>query len=248
MDKEILRMVIIGMGLIVIAAMLLWSYLKGKKSRRDGFYFDAKNSVRNIDPSLALHPENDDFDIVPLGSTQDDSDLTDFKDYSTDTRYGYESTESRDSGVKPESKQNPTNAKKSKESLPALIQFSLVAAEDEGFNGADLALAFDNVGLVYGSIKIYERLDRNGLVDFGVASMVEPGIFPDRELDRFTTPGLVFFMQPREVDDPAAVFDDFIETIDILADELNGVPWDDRRQPLTDETVQALRNRLSTVD
>lgn len=244
MDKEILRMVIIVMGLIVIAVMLLWSYLKGKKSRREGFYFDGKDSVRTIDPSLALHPEHDEFDIVPLDSAQDKDDSVDFKDYSTETRYGYEPGKQPETDVSAQ----PYQAKKSKDQLPALIQFSLIAAEDEGFNGTDLALAFDSVGLVYGNIKIYERLDSRGLVDFGVASMVEPGIFPDQNLEKFTTPGLVFFMQPREVDDPVAVFDDFIETIDILAEELDGVPWDDQRQPLTDETVEVLRNRISLVN
>ena len=89
-------MVIIVMGLIVIAVMLLWSYFKGKKSRRDGFYFDDKESVRNIDPSLALHPEHDEFDIVPLDSAQDKDDSADFKDYSTETRYGYESVKQPD--------------------------------------------------------------------------------------------------------------------------------------------------------
>lgn len=243
MDKEILRMVIIAMGLIAIAVMLLWSYLKGKKSRREGFYFDDKDSVRNIDPSLALHPEHDDFDIVPLKSSQEDDESDDFKDYASDARYGDESAE-----LPEEDDASAGQAQKSKEQLPALIQFSLIAAEDEGFNGTDLALAFESVGLIYGNIKIYERLDRNGLVDFGVASMVEPGTFPEQDLEAFATPGLVFFMQPREVDDPLAVFEDFIETIAILAEELDGVPWDDQRQPLTDETVEEFRNRLSPVN
>lgn len=243
MDKEILRMVIIAMGLIVIAVMLLWSYVKGKKARREGFSFDDKDSVRHIDPSLTLHPENDDFDVVPLSTDRDDFILDGFKDYPIETGYDEEPT-AESYGSQKASIRTP-NTNKSKEKLPALIQFSLIAAEDEGFNGADLALAFDSVGLVYGNIKIYERLDNNGLVDFGVASMVEPGIFPNQDLEKFTTPGLVFFMQPREVDDPAAVFDDFIHTIDVLAEELDGVPWDDQRQPLTDATVESFRNRLA---
>ncbi|GAB4254331.1 MAG: hypothetical protein Kow0065_01250 [Methylomicrobium sp.] len=242
MDKDILRLVIIAMGFIVILAMLLWSYWKGRKARREGFYFGDRDSVGNIDPSLALHPEHDDFDVMPKSYREDDEDLTDFGDYSLDDG----ASESNRTAGRFDAYQGKTQ--KSKEPLPALIQFSLVAVEDEGFSGSDLAVAFDNVGLVYGNIKIFERLDRNGLVDFGVASMVEPGIFPDTDLDKFTTPGLVFFMQPREVDDPVAVFDDFIETIDILADELGGVPWDDRREPLTDETVEAFRNRLALAN
>ena len=82
------------------------------------------------------------------------------------------------------------------------------------------------------------------MVDFGVASMVEPGTFPENDLKQFYSPGLVFFMQPKEVDDPVAVFDDFIETIDFLAAVLGGEKWDDKREPLTEQTVQTFRNKL----
>ena len=128
--------------------------------------------------------------------------------------------------------------------MPSLIQFSLVAVEDEGFNGRDLADAFKQAGLEYGSLKIFERIDRNRLVDFGVACMVEPGTFPETDLEDFHCPGIVFFMQPREVDDAVAVFDDFIQTINRLAEILGGVKWDHQRQPLTEQTIQAIRDDL----
>jgi len=51
----------------------------------------------------------------------------------------------------------------------------------------------------------------------------------------------VFFMQPGELDDARAVFDDFVETIQLLANELHGEVWDHKRQPLTDETIAAIR-------
>ncbi|MDD1638555.1 MAG: cell division protein ZipA C-terminal FtsZ-binding domain-containing protein, partial [Methylococcaceae bacterium] len=129
-------------------------------------------------------------------------------------------------------------------SVPAIIQFSLIAKADEGFNGIDLVNAFGIVGLEYGNLKIYERLDANRLVDYGVACMVEPGTFPDSNLDSFYCPGLVFFMQPAALDDAQAVFDDYIETIEILAVELDGMIMDHQRQPLTDATIQSLRQSL----
>ena len=100
------------------------------------------------------------------------------------------------------------------------------------------------MGLEYGNLKIYERLDANRLVDFGVACMVEPGTFPDSDLDTFNCPGLVFFMQPGALDDAQAVFDDYIETIQLLAIELDGIILDHHREPLTDATIQSLRQSL----
>lgn len=129
--------------------------------------------------------------------------------------------------------------------IPALIEFSLVARADEGFNGLDLLDAFERAGLKYGSVKVFERIDENRLVDFAVASMLEPGTFPDEDLEDYFCPGIVFFMQPKELDDPVAVFEDFIDTIDQLADELDGVVWDNQRQPLSDETVEKFRQCLS---
>jgi cell division protein ZipA len=127
---------------------------------------------------------------------------------------------------------------------PAIIQFCLVAKAEEGFNGLDLMRAFRIAGLKYGSLKIFERLDANQLVDFGVACMVEPGTFPSGHLDTFYCPGIVFFMQPDALDDALAVFDDYVETIRMLAVELEGDIWDHQRRPLTEATVQAIRQSL----
>ena len=237
MDKEILRIVIIATGLVVIIGMVLWSFTKSRKSKRHIHFYDDKNSLKNIDPSLALHPENDEFEIVPLGSPLDDNDELTVQHYQ-------QSIEKETENRRAEANRPESVRPKAKERMPALIQFSLVAIEDEGFNGVDLVNAFENVGLEYGSLKIFERVDMNRMVDFGVASMVEPGTFPETGLEDFYCPGIVFFMQPREVDDPVAVFDDFIQTIDLLSLELGGVKWDHQRQPLTEQTIEAIRNSL----
>jgi len=46
------------------------------------------------------------------------------------------------------------------------------------------------------------------------------------------------------LDDAQAVFDDYVETIKLLAEQLDGVILDHRRQPLTDATVEAIRQSL----
>jgi len=127
--------------------------------------------------------------------------------------------------------------------VPALSSSALSQGR-RSFNGIDLINAFGIVGLEYGNLKIYERLDANRLVDFGVACMVEPGTFPDSDLDTFYCPGLVFFMQPGALDDAQAVFDDYLDTIQLLAVELDGTIRDHHRQPLTDATIQSLRQSL----
>lgn len=228
MDKEILRIVIIATGLLIVLGMLAWAYLKDKKAREDHEIFGDEIDV-NPDPSLVVD-NDDDFDVVPLHSNREPISEDQYFDEEDNDDDWYGDEEPGDQQPRP--------------ITPAIIQFSIITKADEDFNGADLVNAFNKVGLEYGSLKIFERLDANRLVDFGVACMVEPGTFPDYDLEDFYCPGIVFFMQPEALDDAQAVFDDYVETIKLLAEQLDGVILDHRRQPLTDATVTAIRQSL----
>ena len=221
MDKELLRVVIIGTGLIIVMGLLAWSYFKNRKLQEDeDFDFQevnkpSKRYASKEKKSESVSTETD--DVGPVRTIQQDDDFYD-----------------SDDDIEPSPRI----------SAPAIIQFSLLANTDEGFNGLDLVNAFGIVGLEYGSLKIFERLDANRLVDYGVACMVEPGTFPESNLDTFYCPGLVFFMQPGALDDAQAVFDDYIDTIQLLAIELDGIILDHHREPLSDATIQSLRQSL----
>lgn len=233
MDKEILRIVIIATGMLVMLGMVVWAYIKDKKTQEEVGFYDSDD-----DPTIAASPSAntlvDDFDeIAPLGNARSGN-----EDDGVD-RYFDEEDDELDYYQHDEDEEPQPRA-----AAPAIIQFSIITKADEDFNGVDLVEAFNMVGLEYGSLKIFERLDANRLVDFGVACIVEPGTFPDKDLDKFFCPGIVFFMQPEALDDPQAVFDDYIETIQMLAEKLDGVILDHRRQPLTEATIQAIRQSL----
>jgi cell division protein ZipA len=228
MDKEVLRIVIIATGLIIVIVMLTWGYLKDRQSQREMDLEDESEPqpqpVRN-EPSNTL-PTSDDEYIEPLGPAILNS---------SESYYSSDEDDDEEEDFEPAPPRIAT---------PAIIQFCLVARAEEGFNGLDLMRAFRIAGLKYGSLKIFERLDANQLVDFGVACMVEPGTFPSGHLDTFYCSGIVFFMQPDALDDALAVFDDYVETIRMLAVELEGDIWDHQRRPLTEATVQAIRQSL----
>jgi cell division protein ZipA len=238
MDKDILRIVIIIIGVLVIAGMLFWHYFKGQKSQRDINFYDKGEPLDNIDPSLVIDTKDDDFDIIPLGGVNDHDDsnhvVEDIGNYISDSETEFQ----------PELKHHATEVEHVELEVPNILQFGIIADDEAGFNGKQLQQAFSKVGLKYGSNQVYERLDEYEQVDFAIASMVEPGIFPDENLDGFTCPGLVCFFQPKLVNEPLTVFDDFIETIHILALELGGTEWDQSRQPLKPDTVEIIRNLL----
>lgn len=238
MDKEILRIVIIATGMVVVIGMLVWAYIKDKKAQEERELYDDESDYEDEPLSIETLEDdaNDDFDIAPLSAAKSNVGVRQTHDKSD--RY-YDEDDNEDYYEQDDDVEPPPRA-----AAPAIIQFSIITKADEDFNGADLVEAFEMVGLEYGSLKIFERLDANRLVDFGVACIVEPGTFPEKDLDKFYCPGIVFFMQPEALDDAPAVFDDYIETINLLAAKLDGVVLDHRRQPLTDATVQAIRQSL----
>lgn len=220
MDKELLRLVIVLIGLLAMIIIVIWHFIKGFRNSHEEL-----DGIGDYDEEVDFDFDDDEFAVLPV----------DFID---------ELDEIEPAPVPPTVKPEP-KPKAPRYDLPGLIEFSIVARADEGFNGEDLFEAFEAVGLRYGSVKVFERIDSQRLVDFAVASMAEPGTFPADNLDQFYCPGIVFFMQPRELDNPAAVFEDFIDTIQVLAERLDGVAWDNQRQPLTLDTIEQFREILA---
>ena len=234
MDKELLRIVIIGTGFLVILGMILWSYIKNRDAGQDPDEFENEQAIGSspaaIDPSLKIHPERDEFDIIPMRSANHTLDEQEDSDWGSDFNGGF-NKDFDDDDMEPDSRL----------AIPDIIQFGIVANADEGFNGVELVLAFQMVGLEYGDLKVYERINKHGGVDYGVACMVEPGTFPEAEdLMSFNCPGIVFYLQHRDLEDAQTVFEDFVDTIKTVANELDGVIWDHQRQPLTEATIQAI--------
>lgn len=254
MDKELLRIIIIAIGLLVIIGMLLWGYFRNRRVSLDMSYFDERDELKGSGNSHYSqdYPDDDyDDDVVPLGTARFAQEHQD--DYAESELSAHADTITPSASAKStfhqEGKTAPVNdvAKvEARESLPRLVQFSVVAKNEQGFNGSDLTALFNMVGLEYGSMKIYERLDINRMVDFGVASMVNPGTFPesDAEMADFYTPGVTFFMQPRELPDPILVYDDLVRTINLIAKELDGQKWDAERKPLSEFTLKIIRKSL----
>lgn len=226
MDKDLLRIVIIMVGVIVIIGMLIWHFIKHKRSHDEIDFYDKGDPLDHIDDALVVDTDHDDFDIVPLGSVLGD-------DLAPDPITKASELEQQ--------------GQESDADLPDIVQFSIVASADEGFNGKILAETFKLVGLEYGSVKVFERLDENRHVNFAVASMVEPGTFPETDMESFFCPGIVFFLQPGGMENPVEVFDEFIQTIKLLASELDGVIWDHNRQPLTEDVIQLFRENLLRI-
>ncbi|MBL1263767.1 cell division protein ZipA C-terminal FtsZ-binding domain-containing protein [Candidatus Methylomicrobium oryzae] len=246
MDKELLRIVIIATGLIIITGMLAWAFVKSKKYRESlEEDFEDETPPKS---GLASRTAMDDEDF--LGTLEEDGDdrmavAPVAVSAGKTSRYHEPEVEEPAAELNPEDEDyEDYEEPEPRFPAPSIIQFSVIANQDEGFNGLDLAHAFDIAGLEYGNLKIYERLDSKRLVDFGVASMQPPGTFPEHDLENFYCPGIIFFMQPGELEDAVPVFDDFVQTAVFMAAELDGTVLDHEHKPLSEKTVELIRRSL----
>ena len=247
MDSQTLRLVLTVIGVFIIAAIFIWGQYKKK-------LLDFINQRGEYDELEAEEePPCEDEVSMPAKaghygghSTAKDIDppIT-FNDLDAGEK-DVAMEKPKPSTPKPALPENARREPPRTDPLgaPFLIQISVVS-RGGFFNGLQLRDALDDLRLIYGDMGIYHRYDREYRVPlFSVASLVEPGTFPIKDMDNFECPGIVLFFQPPQVDDPLEVFDDLVATCRELAMRLGGAEWDEKRQPLTIEKITQMRGRL----
>ncbi|MDT8403018.1 cell division protein ZipA [Sulfuriflexus sp.] len=128
-----------------------------------------------------------------------------------------------------------------------IIALHVLSQEGQRFNGADLLHAFMQVGLQYGEMNIFHRLQEGSdMPVFSLANAIEPGYFELATMAETSTPALLLLMTLPHRLDALAVFDDMLDTARKLADELHGRLCDDHRSVLTRQAIDDLRASLNT--
>ncbi|MCK5926370.1 MAG: cell division protein ZipA C-terminal FtsZ-binding domain-containing protein [Methylococcales bacterium] len=222
MDKETLRIIIFLIGVLTVIGMIAWSFLQHQKDERDFEAFDKTKPDKEDDLTKKSHT----FDVISSVLKKTSEIISDpLKNTST---------------AAPKVRLSPPPSMN-------LFQLSIISPSEKGFSGEDIFSILDNVGLKYGNLQIFERIDGNNMVDFAVANIVNPGVFPKGDLKDFSCPGLSFFMQPKQVSHPSEVFEDFIRTLNFVALKLEGEMKDHLHHPLTDEYLQQIRQDLSKM-
>ncbi len=124
-----------------------------------------------------------------------------------------------------------------------LVTVHVVAQNDRRFYGSDLKALFDQHGYTYGRMSIYHcALDGDKV--FSIANMVKPGTFEDEQMASFETPGLTLFMRLPISLDADVAFDFLIREANGLAEELGGHLRDGNRNPLSEQTIQHMREDI----
>ena len=135
--------------------------------------------------------------------------------------------------------------------IERIISLFVTAREGRVFQGPDLVVAAEKVGLEYGDMGIFHRLDDRSAVlgpVFSVANMVKPGSFDLPHIDALTTPGLGFFMTLPGPLNALDAWDAMLPAAQRMAELLDGAVLDAERNALGRQGIQHIRDDLRNWD
>lgn len=225
MDSATLRLWILFVGGLLIAGIYVWG--KWQERRVQG--------SKRIEPAVGTlgGVEDDDWDAIPTLTERRVA--ADHDALREQERFGGDRLLSS----------VPEPARPPKE---LILTLSLLAPRGREFTGGELAQALRKAGMVYGDMKIFhapadfERPDGPSL--FSLANLLEPGTLEPQRLRLLASPGVVLFTQLPGPAKGVEIFNLMVATGRFLARELRGELCDERRQPLTEEKAEELRERI----
>lgn len=137
------------------------------------------------------------------------------------------------------------------QAIERIVSLFVAAREGQHFRGVDLVVAAEKVGLEFGDMSIFHRLDdRSAAMGpvFSVANMVKPGSFDLTRIDALVTPGLGFFMTLPGPLNALDAWDAMLPAAQRMAELLEGVVLDSERNTLSRQGIQHIRDDLRNWD
>lgn len=134
--------------------------------------------------------------------------------------------------------------------LLQLIMLYVVAPEDKPFPGRAVLKSFHVHKLRFGEHQIFHRETSNAdgrRIVFSISNMLKPGTLVPEETETADIHGLGVFMQIPSAIKPVDAFNDMLHTAQHLASTLGGELRDETLEPLQEETIALLRERLLEV-
>lgn len=131
--------------------------------------------------------------------------------------------------------------------IEEVIVINIFAPEGQTFSGIELLQLVLNCGMRYGDMDIFHRHEEGfdrGRVQFSMANAIEPGTFDLDTMGESDCPGVSFFMGLPGPKNSMKAFDFMLETAQALVRNLGGELRDERRSPMSEQTIAHCRQRI----
>jgi cell division protein ZipA len=266
MDSNVLRLILIGLGVLLLLGIYLWDRLKRRpKGPRK---LKRKASRERRDPGLAGPPPDiDQADEWRGGPPLEPEPEPAAPPVEKRGLFGRRHKKTPEAGEDPSaraSSRGETDEMQAPlpfdepaapsspppeplpEPEPSKIVVINVIARGAYFQGRELQHVADEVGMQPGEWNIFHRPDDHdpARAIFSMANIVEPGSFPVGHMDGFTTPGVCLFAQLPGPRDGLAVYSEMLFSAERIAALLDGELQDERHQLLTREKIERTRDEI----
>ncbi|MBJ7549278.1 cell division protein ZipA [Marinomonas ostreistagni] len=135
--------------------------------------------------------------------------------------------------------------------IEEVIVINVFAPQDNSFAGMELLQLVLNCGMRYGDMDIFHRHEEGfdkGKIQFSMANAIEPGTFNLDTMGETDCPGVSFFMGLPGPKNSMKAFDFMLETAQALVRNLGGELLDERRAPMTEQTIAHCRQRIKDFE
>jgi cell division protein ZipA len=253
MDPDLLRLILLGLGVLLVVGIYVWDRHQRRRPRPPGMA-----SRTHVEPTLGADGDAtpDAAEALTLGA---EDQIAEDDDLPPGEFVGEPVVLHRWDVVDPDNETQLSmdlefNAQDESDYLhidpalmdevPRLIVQVILMSRDEPFSAGQVREAMRTVDMKYGEMNIYHRENERGQVLFSLASVVEPGTFPKKDDQAFSTPGLVMFTQLPGVQDGIAIYSDMLFTAERLVALLNAELLDETRSALTRQAIEHTREKI----
>lgn len=237
---ELLRLVLILLGIIIILAI----YLFARKS--SGLpLFGSRSEETEIDDLIPEPPPLTDEDIT--GIIRDKRYVSDVPDEQAIEQLSDVLSADVQKELNNDDVGSLSSLSDEESGEPLLIILNIMAKSGKFLHGPDILDAVMAAGFVHGEMNIFHFHDKS-LNDkravCSLANSIEPGFFEMDKIEEVKTSGLTLFMQlPGPVDGRTA-FEQTLKLGRVLAENLNADLCDETRSVLTMQSIEHLKEKI----
>lgn len=235
MEENSLRLILLGIGALILLAIYGYDFFKKKSLRRV-----EEADVVQEDQADHAPPNVGGFSAIPADEAVDDNASTaDEKDVPL-----IPADETLDVVEAPHDEQVPIA------SQAMVVQLIVLAKDGLPMKGDLLLSAFSDLGLEYDDMGIFhrtEQLDNKRLPLFYIANRLEPGTFPVGQMEGFESTELVLFFQTSASLDAGKAFMEMLDVAGDLSQRFGATLLSDDMQELSMEKISSIQLELSEL-